>query len=362
MDNENITANRGLCPHLVVVMLVVAAAAYFVLRMYCLNPVPNKAGAEVVVDRHANSAAKSRVLLVHSYHTGYPWVDTITRGVRMGLSGSNVDLQIFYMDTKRHTDKRFKEEAGQAARNVTAEWKPDVIIAADDNAQQYFATYYTGRSWPQIVFCGVNAEPEEYGYPVSNITGILERPHFVQSLELLRQLVPDAKRIAMVSDDSLTSEGALKWIRKQCADAEIVLCEMPTTFEQWKSVIDRCQDKADAIAVYMYHTVKKSNISESMEPKDVMSWTVENSSIPIIGLFIFAVDDGALCGYVESGVEHGLRAGQMAVEMLRGRRADQLKVVTALEGQPMLNLSTARRLGIKVHDEIIRQMEVLVGE
>src|SRR4030042_6198543 len=117
------------------------------------------------------------------------------------------------MDTKRKTNVEWKREAGQSAKQVVAEWRPDVVIAADDNAQEFFAKDFAGQATPQVVFCGVNAKPEEYGYPASNITGVLERPHFDASLELLRKARPDAKRIAIVSEDSETSSGALKFLR-----------------------------------------------------------------------------------------------------------------------------------------------------
>jgi len=307
-------------------------------------------------------ADRSKILLVQSYHTGYPWVDSITRGVRMALSSSNIDLRIFYMDTKRNPDEQWKRQAGQAAKETVSAWQPDVVIAADDNAQEYFAKGYAGRERPQIVFCGVNAEPNEYGYPAPNVTGVLERPHFVESLNLLNRLIPGAKRIAFVNDDSETSAGAVKWMEKQRTDFEIVSCRAAGTFDQWQEAIRDCQDKADAIGIYMYHTVRQPGMAQSMEPREVMSWTVENSSIPVVGFFIFAVDDGAFCGYLESGVEHGLRAGKIALAMLQGSSAQELRMATALEGQSMLNLSTARRLGIQVPQDVVREIEVLAGE
>jgi ABC-type uncharacterized transport system substrate-binding protein len=312
-------------------------------------------------NREANLAGR-KVLLVQSYHKGYPWVDAITRGVRMAMSHKQVDLQLYYMDTKRNTTPAWKKESGEKAKALVAEWQPDVVIAADDNAQEYFAKDFAGKARPQFVFCGVNVDLSQYGYPASNITGILERPHFNASLNLLKQMKPNTHRIALLSDYSPTSEGALAYIRKQKTPYKIVSCQTPVLFRDWKSAVENARHNADAIAVYMYHTVQSRNGALSMDPKEVMAWTVAHSKIPIVGFFIFAVDDGALCGFMESGVEHGYRAGQMALEMLQGKTAEQIPVVTALEGQSMLNLNTARQLKIPVSPDLIKQVDVVIGK
>lgn len=327
-----------------------------------LSAGPQEAQAHSTTKLVGESAARPKVLLVHSYHSGYPWVDAITRGVRMVLSSGQVDLQILYMDTKRNTDEAFKREAGESAKKVAAEWQPHVIIAADDNAQKYFATGYMGRSDVQIVGCGVNAEPQEYGYPAANATAVLERPRFQETIKLLHRFVPGAQRIALLSDDSPTSTGALQFMRGEDIDGEIVSVDMATTFEEWKDLVKRLETTADAIAVYMYHTLKEPGRTQSLDATSVMRWTVEHSSLPVVGFFIFAVDDGALCGYLESGVEHGMRAGTMAQEILAGRSAGEIAIVTALEGRSMLNLTTARKLGIEIPDDVIADVEVLVED
>jgi len=313
-------------------------------------------------DISAEEPAPVKVLLVHSYHTGYPWVDAITRGVRMALSGSNIDLEIYYMDTKRNTSEEWKVESGNNAMQVVRDWEPDVIIAADDNAQKYFAVNYIGMEKPQIVFCGVNAEPEAYGYPASNVTGILERPHFNESLDLLNEIMPGVENIAIISDDSPTSQGALSYMRAEDTELNVVSTATPSTFQDWQDEVRRVQDLADAIAIYMYHTVKPADGMESMDPKEVMVWTVENSNIPIVGFFVFAVDDGALCGFLESGAEQGMRAGEITLQIIGGMAPGDMPVVTALEGQSMLNVATATRLGLNVPDAMVDSIDIVLGE
>lgn len=341
--------------------VLLAIAMCITVRSLSIPSAQVKADRPIAVYTDPVSRQVGKVLLVHSYHSGYPWVDVITRGVQMALDGQHIEVKTFYMDTKRRTDLAWKEQAGAEAKEIVAQWQPDVVIAADDNAQQYFAKDYVETDGPSVVFCGVNAKLSVYGYPARNVTGILERPHFAESLGMLSRLLPQARHIAIVTDDSPTSTGAIDYMIAP-APWRIVSCEQPRTLEQWRAAIGSAQNRADAIAVYMYHTLKDGDGQTSVEPSQVMSWTVKNSRIPIVGFSIFAVDDGVLCGYLESGVEHGFKAGQMAREILDGTAPGEIPIVTALEGHAMINLATARDLDIEVPSRVLIETAIVVEE
>ncbi len=52
-----------------------------------------------------------KVLYIDSYHQGYAWSDGITKGVRIKMKDTGVQLKIFRMDTKRNSDDESKKEA-----------------------------------------------------------------------------------------------------------------------------------------------------------------------------------------------------------------------------------------------------------
>ena len=305
---------------------------------------------------------KQRVLLVQSYHTGYEWTDSITRGVRMALPLNEVSLEVFYMDTKRHSDEKWKIQLGAEARRIVSDWNPAVVIAADDNAQAFFAKHYVGDERVSLVFCGVNNEPEDYGYPAKNITGVLERPHFTSCLEYFQRIMPSATRIAIVTDNSETSRGALRYMREIPEGMTLVSQQIPSTLDEWQVAIRECQAQADAIVVYNYHTLTVPEKITSVPASEVMEWTLKNSTLPLIGFLAFSMDEGALCGYAESGVEQGREAGKMARRILQGERPADIPIAIAVEGQSIVNLKTARRLGIVVPDDVIQTTDLVIRE
>ena len=117
---------------------------------------------------------QKKVLVVHSYHEGFDWVEQANEGIIKALPAEHYQTKTIYMDTKRHPSESSKVQAGLKAFEAVKNFKPDIIIAADDNAQQYFAmTQSKAADSPPIVFCGVNAAASKYGYPNKNVTGIL---------------------------------------------------------------------------------------------------------------------------------------------------------------------------------------------
>ena len=211
------------------------------------------------------------MLLVHSYHQGYRWVDTITEGVRSAIQGTGLELDIFCMDAKRHTDEAWKIDAGRRARKRVDEYHPDIILAADDDAQEYFATFYLNTALP-VVFTGVDADPSKYGYPAANVTGVIERPHFKESLALAQRLRP-IKRIAVLSCHDSTSILALGFMKQEQLDVEVAEWLMVDDFDGWKKAVERFNRSVDAIVIRSYQAVKKPGSSENMAPRDVAAWT-----------------------------------------------------------------------------------------
>ena len=321
--------------------------------------VPNSQASEAA---HASphTVAGKRVLLVHSYHPEYPWVASITEGVREGLQGSEAVLEILYMDTKRRTDEEWKVRAGQLAQQKVEQWSPDVVIAADDNAQQYFVRGYVGESLP-IVFCGVNQDPSKYGYPASNVTGVLERPNLKEAVQFLAGVRP-VRRIALLSDDCQTSVGALNFMKNIPVDVEIVDVRIVSDFEDWKSAIRQYNDQVDALGIYMYHTIKRQGEVQSMEPRAVMEWTSANVTIPTFGFFDFAIADGVALGLVESGGEHGYKAAQYALWILHGTPLAALPVIRANRGQKMANRAAAARVGLALPEPPWNEVTLVAGE
>ena len=308
-------------------------------------------------------ARQQRVLVVHSYHEGQlGHVDEMTAGIEDALAGSGAQIEYVYMDTKRHSDLEWKQQAGVLAARRVEDFKPDVVITMDDNAQEFFAAEYAKRpDSPPFVFSGVNGKAEKFGFPRDNVTGVLERPNLVESLELLQKIVPSVKRVVMLSDKSPTTDGCWDYAKTLKLPVEVVAYEQPLTFDEWKAVVLKYQDSADAFGIYVSRTVHVSAQDETCVPDtELIAWLNEHNKLPTVGFFDTSAKIGIMCGICVSMREQGYVAGKIARGILEGKHPNDFTIAPTTNGRIMLNLKTAEALGIKVRYGIIQNAEEVI--
>jgi ABC-type uncharacterized transport system substrate-binding protein len=311
-----------------------------------------------------HSEAHNRVLLVHSYDDSYAWVQAITQGVQEGLAGAGVDLKVFYMDTKRNPGQAWCEEAGRQASERVTKFDPDVVIAADDNAQECFAKQYVGMARPQIVFCGVNGDPSAYGYAAANVTGVRERTYLGESVALLREIRPEVRKIVLITDASVTSDLMVEDMKAQDVAGEILSFDQTNALEEWRSLVTGYEDTVDAMVIGLYHTIFEGSGDQlqHVDPQEVLDWTLAATSKPTAAVFEFGVSGGALCGVVVDGVEHGREAAQLTRAILDGARAGDLPIITTEGRRIVVNAATASKLGFEIPATVLEEADEVYGE
>ncbi|MBE3949374.1 hypothetical protein HJ145_19405, partial [Vibrio parahaemolyticus] len=52
-------------------------------------------------------AQEPKVLVVHSYHQGFFWTDSIQRGIDQQLDDREMDMRVLYLDSKRNQSEQF---------------------------------------------------------------------------------------------------------------------------------------------------------------------------------------------------------------------------------------------------------------
>jgi len=324
-----------------------------------LGKAPLKSPGAAETPSKPQSLAGKKILLVHSYHPEYPWVATITQGVRKTLEGTGVQLEVLYMDTKRKTSKSWMIQAGDLAAKKMQEYQPDLVITADDNAQQYFARNYVGGSTP-FVFTGVDADPSKYGFPAANVTGLIERPQLQASLDFVRGFHP-LKKVAVLSCDDSTSVAALGFMKQDSIDVEVVEWKLAKDFNDWKKAVQLYNKTVDAIVVRSYQAVVDPATGGKMKPTEVAKWTAQHATVPTIAFHDFEIEDGMFGGVVKSGQEYGEKPAQYALKILQGTPIDSLPVIRADIGTKMINRETAKRLGISLPSSMVASVKTVPG-
>jgi ABC-type uncharacterized transport system substrate-binding protein len=315
--------------------------------------------------RPAPAPRAFKVLHIMSYHTPWEWTENQLNGFKDALQGLNVEYKVYEMDAKRQSSKEHLEQAGAEARKLIEEWKPDLVYTSDDAAQQYVAIHYKNSSIP-FVFSAVNASPEDYGYVgTKNMTGVLEREHVVQTIRLLRELVPNVRRIAIISDPAPMWRPVAQRVHQrikedgELGDITVVADDVVETFEDWKRTVMSYQDKADAIAILGAFNIRGPD-GKNLPYEEVGRWTAENSNLPEFSFWSDRVSDGGgLCAVAVSGFAQGQEAGKIAREILvNGKSPSSIPMRATVKGEPVISLARARRLGLTPSSEVLLTAKV----
>lgn len=267
---------------------------------------------------------KPRVLILNSYDTDYSWVHEVETGIRRVMDGKPYTVRWHYMDTKRHPDESFKVLARRSAMNVIDEWRPNILIAIADNAQEV-AQQYLDRDDITIVFGGVIARPEDYGYDrARNVLGVLER----WPMDVIREGIEeiflrngsDTLRVLSASDNSETGLLIAREIMEFDWGERIVVEHAGAdSFQDWQRIVERANDEADLFLVGLYHTLKREHDGdEVIPPDDVMAWTRENLRRPSVGGWGFFTEQGGMMSIGVSAFEQGEVAARLADAWIRG--------------------------------------------
>jgi len=308
------------------------------------------------------AAPKYKILHIMSYHSPWRWTDGQLDGFKEALAGLNVEYKVFQMDTKRNSSKEWKGKAGENARALIESWKPDLVYTTDDDVQEYVAKYYINKNIP-FVFSGVNKEPKDYGFEKSrNITGVLEQEHFIESVKLLKEIVPKVKKIAVIFDDAAMWDPVKKRMKEkvnQLPGIEFISWDIIRTFKEYKQKVKAYEGKADAIALIGVFTFKDET-GKNVPYQEVLKWTAEHSKLPDLGFWIDRVYYGTLCAVTVSEYEQGRAAGKIARAILvEGKSPAEFTPEPTVKGLPVVSLARAKKLGIKIKSGILLSSEVI---
>ncbi|MCB1829087.1 MAG: hypothetical protein H6964_05910 [Chromatiaceae bacterium] len=284
-----------------------------------------------------------RVLFIDSYHAGYEWSDGVTAGVERTLQGSGVELKVFRMDTKRNKEDAFKQEAAQKAKAEIDSFKPDVVIAADDNASKFLIQpFYKDAALP-FVFCGVNWDESVYGYPYKNVTGMVEVSGVKELVGLLQQFAKGG-RIGLLAEDSLTErKEAENYKSKLGIEVQPAYIQ---SFAEWKQKFTEMQDQVDILIIG--NTAGLPDFDEQAATAHALA----NAKIPS-----GAVQTGpmsfALVGYLKVAEEQGSWAAESALKILGGTSPADIPITRNKDGKIVINLKMAEASGIDIPYSLI---------
>ena len=298
----------------------------------------------------AQALAKSKVMFIDSYHEGYAWSDGITAGIQDVMKNEDAELKIFRMDTKRNTSEDFKKEAAVKAKGAIESFKPDVVIAADDNASKYLIEPYYKNSSVPFVFCGVNWDASVYGYPYQNVTGMVEVTPIPQLISYLQQYVKGDK-IGFLAPDLLTAKKEAENYKKIF---QLNLVEYyAKDIEDYKKGYLELQQKSDML-------ILDSQGGLYDDKKDDLSAFIQNQTRIPSGTTYDFMAPFALITFAKIAKEQGQWAALAALKIIKGTSPSAIPIEKNKEGELMINIRIAKKLGIEIPYDLLENANKII--
>jgi len=318
----------------------IGVAAWVLLLLACL---PAQVGrAEQSVD------FSGRVLVLHSYHAGFPWTDEIQAGVLAEFRRQDPHFEPFveYLDWKRFPSVENMDSFAATMAQKYAGKRFDVIITSD-NAAFLFALVHREDLFGDaaVVFCGLNGYSETLLAGQGQVTGVTEAMDAEGTINAALAVYPDLKTVLCLLEDTESGlaerKDIIQAMQRHQGRIETVFLDNSSLEETFR-LCGREHGKDAILLLGSFGRDRAGRIYPDFGV-DILS---SACSIPVFVMWDFLMGKGALGGSVLSGKLQGREAGRLALRVLAGER--DIPVLLTSPTLNMFDYNQLRRFGVDV--------------
>ena len=284
----------------------------------------------------------------------HPALDSIRDGVKAQLQAAGFEegknLKWQYQSAQGNTGT-----AAQIARKFVGD-KPDAIVAiATPSAQAVVAATKT----VPVVFSAVtdpvaaklvkNWEPSK-----TNVTGVSDMLALDKQMDLVKQVVPGAKRVGMVyNPGEANSVVVVKELKQLLPKMGMTLVEASAPRSVDVSSAARCHDTA-AAEIY---TNTDNNVVSAYESLVKVG---QEAKVPLVASDTDSVKRGAIAALGINYRDLGEQTGRMVVRLLKGEKPGDIKPEVSTKMELFVNPGAAEKQGVKLSDALVKSATQVV--
>ncbi|MEZ8096028.1 EAL domain-containing protein [Photobacterium swingsii] len=295
-------------------------------------------------------AIPQKTLVIHSYHQGLRWTDSIQAGLEVATNADNVSFSISYMDSKRYQSPSYLNELLDVYRTKLTKEKYDAIVVSDDHALWLVNQLGEFVGDTPVVFGGINSYTTDKNNRLERVAGVVEVSRAVENIKLAKTLQPDLKKLYLLADRSYTGQELWRTVEKyQSANSalDVELIRPPYySFDDMLAFTETLPPDS-AIVLLLYF---KDGDGEFRSSHTFIKQLTERSAVPVYVMYNFMLQYGATGGVVTSGYDLGTMMGKLLVNVLNDDIA-QYPVVLSSPSQLMLNYPMLEKWGINVEND-----------
>lgn len=294
---------------------------------------------------------QKRVLLISSYHPGFPTFFQQIEGVKSAFDPLSIDLDIEFIYSKRfYTPENLNNFYNSLRYKLSRAEAYDVIMAADDNALSFTLKHKKALfNKTPIVFFGVNSVKNAVAQNSNpDVTGIVEAVSMRETIELMIKLHPNIDKIVALVDNTPSGQGDLQtFYGLQPAFKSVVLSDISLaryTFEAFAGQLRKIDDKSAVLLLSAY----RDKNDQPMDFYQSLELIRSNLSRPVYHLWDHGMGDGLLGGKIISHYHQGKKAAELVTDILDGKDPKDIPVVTESPNHYKFDYNELKRFNIKL--------------
>ena len=298
-------------------------------------------------------AAPYKVLVVMSYEENNPWVKESREGIEVVLRGQ-AEVTYFHMNTK--VDPRGGPRRAEEALELFRSLQPQGVITADDDAQSMFVVpFLKDRTSVPVMFNGVNAPADRYGFPNAHISGVLERAHVRESLAFIRQLVPSVQSACFMTNRVGPGLALRAQVESEKADYPVRAgpFHLVATTAELAKATQGLGRSCDALFVDSLEGIT-DEAGVALNHRQVMTLLRAQFAGPILAGNRYQVEQGAWAAVIKTGQEQGDTSARMLLDAMRGKPLGELPVARNVRGQRIINVTALEARGVALRPMDLR--------
>lgn len=191
---------------------------------------------------------------------------------------------------------------------------------------------------------------DDEGNPVGEITGTSDELPIKEQLEMIREILPDAKKVGILYTTSeANSVSALSTYKKLAGDYDLEIVEKGVTQTADISLAaEELLGEVDCLTNLTDNTVVNS-LATILDKANAQK-------IPVFGSEIEQVKLGCLAAEGLDYIKLGKQTGKMAAQVLKGeKKASEIKYETISEPGLYVNTKAVENLGITIDESLVSQ-------
>lgn len=304
---------------------------------------------------------EQQVLILNSYHVNFTWTKNIVNNAVSILDDSDLDTDIYieYMDWKNFPTQENLDNLYSTYKNKYKNKKIDLIMVSDDKALEFALTHREDLfSDAPIVFAGVNEEGEkELIKGDTNITGIIEHIDLEQTLDMALHINPSMENLYIVYDQTESGKSTYNIIDNIIKTKYKYIKPISITNKTHHEVI-RDIEQVSGNSAILITTYYQDTKGDPMEFERFCKIADEVSNVPLFHMYSSTIGYGNMGGATVSSVEHGKKAGELALRVLNGEKADDIAIIREFPLKIVFDYNKLRKSNIPM-DLIPKEAEII---